>query len=250
MLKAVLLDQLSEFLMVEQGGLELYRTTAARATDPELKAKFEEFGSETAHHREVLVRLISRLGGDPDYISPTARVAQFKAAKLLESAAVMNGLSEQEQDLNDLENVLLAESKDQADWALLRRMCEHAEQSGVGAVVEKAGSMAGAGMTAAAGGPAEQVDTDELADALREAIDEVGDEEEEHLRWAREKHADMALRMGMVGPAPSPERWQTAITNPDRPISEDHRAPFTEGLLEGAELPQWQPSPVSRELNS
>jgi hypothetical protein len=74
----VMLDKLSEFLMVEQCGFELYKVVASRSTTPELKQKYEEFGRETAHHREVLIRLIERLGGDPSYISPPARVAQSK----------------------------------------------------------------------------------------------------------------------------------------------------------------------------
>lgn len=248
MLKQVLMDQLSEFLMVEQGGLELYRVAASRATNPELKAKYEEFGRETAHHREVLVRLIERLGGDPNYVSPTARVAQFKAAKLLESSMVIDGLSEQELELSDLENVLLAETKDHADWSLLHQMAEKAGESGVSGAAQKVGSMAGAGLTAAKGGPTEQVDRDLLADALQEAVAEVGPEEDEHLRWAREQFSQMSLRMGMMGPAPSPERWQEHITNPDQPIDDVHVAPKRDGLLEGADQPQWQPSTVMRSL--
>lgn len=250
MLEHVILDQLSEFLMVEQGGLQLYEVAATRAVDPTLKSKYEEFGRETAHHREVLVRLIERLGGDPNYVSPTARVAQFKASKLLESARVTDGLSDQEIMLNDLENVLLAETKDQADWELLRRMADKANESGLGAVAEKVGSVAGAGMTAAAGGPSEQIDTDLLAEALREAVHEVGDEEDEHLQWAREKHLDMSLRMGMLGPAPSPQRWQRQLTNPEQPIEDVHASPFREGLLDGAAAPQWQPSEVVRSMRS
>lgn len=248
MLKQVLLDQLSQFLMVEQAGLELYRVAESRAKDPELQAKYAEFGRETGHHREVLVRLIERLGGDPDYISPTARGAQFKAAKLLESALAVDGMSDQEVMLSDLENVLLAEAKDQADWALLRRMAEHASKDGFAGLAEKAGAVAGAGVTAATGGPAEQVDMDLLAEALTEAVDAVGDEEEQHLEWAREKHITMSLRLGMVGPAPSPERWQRKIMNPHVPIGDDHAAPHTDGLLEHAAGPQWQPGPVSRSM--
>src|SRR3954453_23287156 len=101
-----MLDKLSEFLMVEQCGFELYKVVAARSTTPELKQEYEEFGRETAHHRTVLVRLIERLGGDPSYRSAPARVAQFKAAKLLESALAVDALSQAEIDISDLENVL------------------------------------------------------------------------------------------------------------------------------------------------
>jgi hypothetical protein len=71
--RTALLDLLSEFLMVEQGGLELYRVAAVRCTDAGLSQRYAAFGEETARHRELLVRLIERLGGDPAYVSPTAR---------------------------------------------------------------------------------------------------------------------------------------------------------------------------------
>ena len=108
--QTVLLDKLSEFLMVEQGGLELYRVAAARCSDQDLVQRYVAFGDETAHHRAVLVQLITRLGGDPNYVSPTARLAQVKAARLLQTVLTVDGLSPLEVELNDLENVLLAET--------------------------------------------------------------------------------------------------------------------------------------------
>ena len=124
MQQQIIEDKLSEFLMVEQCGLQLYTTVAARSQTPKLKAKYEEFGRETAHHREVLVKLITTLGGDPDYVSPTARLAQYKASKLLESALAVDGLSQAEIECSDLENVLLAETKDHANWHVLSQLAQ------------------------------------------------------------------------------------------------------------------------------
>ena len=249
MLRSVLLDMLSEFLMVEQGGLQLYRTALARCTNSELKSRYTEFLQETSHHREVLVDLIQELGGDPSYISPTARVAQFKASKLLEAAVVIDGLSQPEIELSDLENVLLAETKDHADWSLLEQMAEQTGKSGIGKVGQAIGSAAGAVSSAVAGGPSDQVDMQTLHAALSRAVAEVEHQEDEHLEWARTTHAKLALSMGMMGPAPSPERWQTRITNPELPITAEHPRPITEGLLEHANDPQWQPSEVIRSLS-
>ena len=109
MQQQIIEDKLSEFLAVEQCGLQLYTVVADRCKTPKLKAKYQEFGRETSHHREVLVKLITTIGGDPDYVSPTARVVQYKAAKLLESALVVDGLNQQEMECGDLENVLLAD---------------------------------------------------------------------------------------------------------------------------------------------
>ena len=120
----VVLDKLSEFLMVEQCGWQLYRVVGERASDPELHERYEEFGRETDRHRTILTGLIRDLGGDPDYVSPTARLAQAKSEALLASALVAGPLGEAEREANDLENVLLAETKDHADWELLSKLVE------------------------------------------------------------------------------------------------------------------------------
>jgi rubrerythrin len=226
MLRSVVLDMLSEFLMVEQGGFQLYRTALARCSTPELKARYTEFLEETARHRELLMGVIRQLGGDPSYVSPTARLAQFKTSKLLEAALVVDGLSQAEVELSDLENVLLAETKDHADWSLLQRLLEQTGQSGADR--------------------ADQVDPDTLQAALRPAVAEVEPEEDQHLEWARDMQAQLALRLATLGPAPSPERWQSRISTPDVPIESVNPRPIRQGLLEHAGDPQWQPSEIVR----
>src|SRR5215204_3378339 len=216
MQQQIIEDKLSEFLMVEQCGLELYTTVAARSQTPKLKAKYEEFGRETAHHREVLVKLIAAVGGDPDYVSPSARVVQFKAAKLLESAFAVDGLSQAEIECSDLENVLLAETKDHADWHVLSQLAEQA--------------------------------SGDLKTALEAAVTEVEEEEDEHVEWARETLSQMTLQMVSEGKATLPERWQSRITGPEPSIEAFHPAPFIEGLLKGAAEPMWVETPTSRSI--
>jgi rubrerythrin len=215
--RQVLLDKLSEFLMVEQGGLQLYTVAAARTTNRTLRKRYAELGAETAQHRVVLVQLIERLGGDPSYVSPTARVAQFKGAKLLESSAWVAGLSQAEVEANDLENVLLAETKDHADWSLLAQL-------------------------------AQQVEAGDVQQALQTAVDQVEAQEDEHLAWARQNLSQLSLQLLMDGPAPAPARWQDVISAPEPPIEVVHPAPMrdTDGLLETAHLAQWQDSAIVR----
>jgi len=217
--RQVLLDKLSEFLMVEQGGLQLYRVVSARSTQPAVKKQYEEFGRETAHHREVLARLIEQAGGDPSYVSPTARLAQVKSEKLLESTLFADGLSQQELEANDLENVLLAETKDHADWSLLSQL-------------------------------AQQVSEPDLRKALEQAVGEVESEEDEHLAWVRETLAQMCLTMLTNGPAPSPERWMQTISGPLPPIEKIHPAPVTEGLLKPALQEPWQEATTVRAMRA
>jgi rubrerythrin len=212
----VLLDKLSEFLMTEQGGFELYRVAASRSIVPELRSRYEEFGQETARHREILVQLITELGGDPDYVSPTARLVQYKASKLLGAALQVDGLSMAEAEVSDLENVLLAETKDHANWHLLRQLTPRL--------------------------------SGEQQQAVQAAVDAVEDQEDQHLNWARETLSMLCLQMLEEQSAPNPLRWQTAITGPEPPIDAFHPAPFTDGLLDGARLPIWIETPISRSL--
>jgi rubrerythrin len=241
----VMLDKLSEFLMVEQCGFELYKVVAARSTTPELKQKYDEFGRETAHHREVLLRLIERLGGDPSYISPPARIAQFKAAKLLESALAVDGLSQPEIEMSDLENILLAETKDHADWHLLS---EIAKQMASASMMEKLSDPTHQALGEMPSG----LSLVDMQQAIQAAVDEVEDEEDEHLEWARETLTRMCLEMAMNGPAPTPECWQRVISNPFTPIEQLHPAPMSDDpdLLPPSQEPMWQESPAVRAVRA
>src|SRR5690242_14624776 len=55
-------DVLSAMLTHERCGTHLYRAVAARANNPMLKGKYEEFGKETARHVDILEELITRMG--------------------------------------------------------------------------------------------------------------------------------------------------------------------------------------------
>jgi rubrerythrin len=217
----VLMDKLSEFLMVEQGGLELYHVALSRATNAETQQRYQEFAEETNRHRAVLIRLIEKLGGDPSYISPTARLAQVKACSLLETAVRADGLSQEEVEVNDLENVLLAETKDHADWHLLEQLSQ-------------------------------QVDDQQVKKAIEEAVQEVGPEEDAHLEWARTTSSEMALRMIMQGPVPEPERWQQVISGPVPPITQVHPEAMPEDgdLLETAHQYPWQETLIVQEARN
>lgn len=212
----VLLDKLSEFLMVEQCGWQLYRVVGARATDPELQARYQEFGQETDRHRTILTGLIRDLGGDPDYVSPTARLAQAKSEALLASALVSGPLSTEELEASDLENVLLAETKDHADWELLGQL-------------------------------AEQLPNGKTKTAIEAAVAEVEPQEDEHLEWAQTKLAALGLRALMDEAPPDPERLDRCVIQPELKIKQVHAAPMDKrSLAEGAKLPAAQPTPTSR----
>jgi rubrerythrin len=217
--KQVLLDKLSEFLMVEQGGLQLYRVAMSRAQHAELKKRYQEFAAQTAQHREVLIRLIGQLGGDPNYVSPTACLAQVKATKLLEAALISDALAPQEIEASDLENIFLAETKDHADWQLLKQI-------------------------------GEQCDDPTIKRAIQQAVQEVEQEEDQHVQWAHDMLAKLCLQMAQKGRAPSPERWQMVVSAPEPPVSAVNPSPVTAGLLPPSREPMWQDSLVARAVQA
>lgn len=155
---AVLRDKLSEFLAVEKGGLKLYERALQVVIDPEVSRKFREFREQTRKHETILIRVMSALGMDPDYVSPGARMAAQKAAALLNTMTEANGLASQASEINAIENIVLAETKDHADWELLGKI-------------------------------ARQSDDEKIREVLKPAVAEVEPQEDEHLSWAKAEFA-------------------------------------------------------------
>ncbi len=154
----VLGDKLSEFLAVERGGLKLYDEALRIVADSQVSQKFEVFREQTRKHESILVRVMDQLGLDPDYLSPGAKVAQQKANGLLSTMSSPDGLPSKAAELNAIENIVLAETKDHADWEMLGKI-------------------------------ARQSDDSRLRDVLKPAVSEVEPEEDEHLHWTKEQMA-------------------------------------------------------------
>jgi rubrerythrin len=152
---AFVADICSAALAHERCGRHLYRSIAGRTNNPVLKAKYEQYGSETERHAAILERLITKMGGDPMYVSPAARAVEASDTKLVESTFLLAGsVDAMTQEMVMLDAVLLAESLDHANWTALTELA--------GELPEGA-----------------------LKEAFVEAVTEVGTEENDHLMWAR-----------------------------------------------------------------
>ncbi len=90
-----------------------------------------------------------------------AKVATEKAQALLRSMEG-NGLSKDQAELNAIENIVLAETKDHADWELIGKI-------------------------------ARQATDDRLREILGAAASEVEQEEDEHLNWTRKKLGELQM---------------------------------------------------------
>jgi hypothetical protein len=164
-------DLLSDMTAHERGGVALYRSVGGRTNNPVLKQKYTHFEHQTVEHVEVLENLVLRLGGDPGYVSPAARATERAALSLVESTFLLGGSVDlMTQELVMLDAVLLAEAKDHANWSGLSQLVDVMPEG-------------------------------EIREAVREAVERVEREEDEHLGWAldmRTKLISAQVRSGTV----------------------------------------------------
>lgn len=156
--------QLSMILQHERCGTHLYRSVAERTHNPMLKRRYEEFGSQTERHAELLEELIAAMGGSPQYVSPAARAIEKADAGLLESTYLASGaIDVMTAEATMLNAVLIAESVDHANWQYLAQVCQ-------------------------------ELPAGELRDRMERIVHEVEEQEDEHLTWA----TDMRQKMTML----------------------------------------------------
>lgn len=160
---AALADLLSAFVTHERCGVHLYRAVAEKSTMPELKKKYEEFGRETAEHIEIYSDLIKKLGGDPMYVSPQARITEFMDGKLMEPILLGGSIDMKTVELVGLESVMIAESKCHANWQFLEQL-------------------------------AQQLPDGAPKQALQKAVKQVERQEDEHLQWAKTTWQKMLMQ--------------------------------------------------------
>ncbi len=114
-------------------------------------------------HVEILTDIIEKLGGKPAYKSVGAKLAEAKAKALLKTMTDGKARTPAEAELNAIENIVIAETKDHADWELLGHIAHRSEDS-------------------------------RLSELLKlSAVAEVEDQEDEHLHWTQKKMAELAL---------------------------------------------------------
>ena len=180
------LDFLSAALMHEQCGRHLYRSVAGRTNNPMLEAKYEHFGDETEEHVLALQDLITAVGGEPGYVSPSARATEKLDHGALEATFMLDGsLDIMTRELVMLDAVVVAETMDRANWQ----------------AIEQIGS---------------ELSDGPHKDAFTAATSRVCPQEDDHLAWAQQKRAQIlhlqATRPLVTGMAATAE----SALEPDR----------------------------------
>lgn len=178
-------DQLKELVIqmleTEMGGVEIYQTALTCAVNADLKKEWTEYHEQTQRHVRVVRTLMENLGIS-DEATPERKVVHHIGASLVDAMkmAKQSGNPDAAQ-LVACECVVLAETKDHLNWDLLSACAETAK------------------------GDAKK--------AIKAAVDEVEDEEDEHLYhtkgWCREL---WIKSLGMKAVIPPPEEQKDVKT--------------------------------------
>jgi len=178
MVSAQLKELLLQSLEHERGGVLIYQTALECVINDDLREEWDKYLEQTANHVDVLTAACEAIGIDPNEITPGRKIVQHTGKSLVVAMKMALAASDPPAaELVACECVVLAETKDHADWELIGECAK------------------------ALGG--------DVAAALSTAYEQVEDEEDEHLYhtkgWCRELWLN-ALGMKAVLPPPEEER--------------------------------------------
>lgn len=169
-------ELLLQSLEHEKGGVQVYAAALKCALNQDLKEEWQEYLEQTEHHVEVLTKACGKLGIDTDKETPGVLVVRHLGQSLVQAMemALKAGKPAAAQ-LVACECVVVAETEDHADWVLIGKC-------------------------------AEKLLKGEAAKTLKDAYQEVEDQEDEHLYhskgWCRELWIES---LGMKAVLPPPE---------------------------------------------
>ena len=175
MVDAQLRELLLQSLTHEKGGVLVYKAALECVRNRNLREEWTKYLGQTERHVAVLTQACEAMGLDPGEMTPGCMVVQHTGKSLV--VAMKMALAAEDAAAAELvacECVVLAETKDHADWEL------------IGACAKSLGGAAG--------------------DALREAYATVEDEEDEHLYHTRGWCRELWLKaLGLPAELPPPE---------------------------------------------
>jgi len=177
-------ELLYQALETEVGGQQIYETAISCASNDELKEEWQKYLDETREHERILLETFERLALDPEVETPGRVVVRHLGESLVKAMemAKKSGTPNAAQ-LVAAECVVLAETKDHANWELIGKVAEASKGAD--------------------------------KKALQEAYEQVEEQEDEHLYhtmgWSRELWIE-SLGMKAVLPPPEEEKKvKTAI---------------------------------------
>jgi hypothetical protein len=181
--KEKLHELLYQSIETERGGIQIYEHAVACAQNEDLKQEWSKYLDQTTNHEVVMLRVLDAFGLDPNTETAGRTIVRQKGQMLVKSMQEALAADPAAAQLVAAECVVEAETKDHMNWELI-------------------------------GEAAKELNGDE-AKVLKEAHEEVEEEEDEHLYhtmgWARELWLEF-LGLRAVLPPPEEEKHvKTAI---------------------------------------
>jgi rubrerythrin len=172
---AVVKELLIQALEHEKGGVKVYDAALKCALNEELREEWQKYREETERHVDVLTNVCTQMQLDPDEETPGRKIVRDLGQSLVRAmeAALAAGDREAAECIA-CECVVLAETSDHSNWELIGEVAK------------------------AATGPEGK--------ALKEAYNEVEEQEDEHLYHSKGWLRELSLEgLGLKAQLPPPE---------------------------------------------
>lgn len=195
LLANVPVDLLYQALETEKGGVQVYTTALRCALNKELREEWNDYLEQTKTHVQVVTDILKALGLDPNAETPGRKVVRYIGTSLVKAMELaLRSADPQAAQIVAAECVVLAETKDHLNWELIGELAKNAD-------------------------PAD-------AALLKQAYEQVEDEEDEHLYhttgWTRELWIQA---LGMPAVLPPPEEVKKVATAIEAAQAKKSRAP-------------------------
>ena len=182
--RAQIEELMYQALETELGGVKIYETAIQCAVNEDLKKEWGEYLEETRHHVQVVLDTFAKLGLDPETQTPGRKVVAHIGESLVEAMEMARAAGDAgAAELVACECVVLAETKDHTNWELIGHVGKNTKGDD--------------------------------AKALREAYEEVEDDEDHHLYhttgWCRELWIESLGFPAVLPPPEEIKQVETAI---------------------------------------
>ena len=125
MKKEQLNDLILQSLEHEMGGVLVYETALQCVVNDDLKKEWEKYLEQTRTHVEILQEVCERFELDPDEAVPSRKVVKTVGESLVKAMQLaLKAGNPEAAEIVACEAVVLAETKDHADWELLSKCAE------------------------------------------------------------------------------------------------------------------------------
>jgi hypothetical protein len=180
-------ELLYQALETERGGIRVYEAAVGCALNDDLRKEWEKYLDQTRNHEVVMLRVLGAFALDAETMTPGREILRRKAETLVTSMKSALAADPNAAQLVAAECVVEAETKDHMNWEL------------IGEVAKKL--------------------TGDEAKVLKEAHEEVEEEEDQHLYhtmgWTRELWIE-SLGLPAVLPPPEEEKDVKTAIGADR----------------------------------